>query len=344
MTRVQSPALRRRRHWNALSVSAAAITGRLSLLLSLASLLAPCGAMAQTVSEPSTALATAAAIADQEPITPIPLPPAADPERLALGERLFSDPRLSGDGKLACSSCHDLRSNGASAGRRTIAHDGSNARFDTPTVFNAALSFRLNWEGNFRALATQAESSLENPANMHTTVDEVVAKLSADPQMVELFRAAYDRPPDRDSFLDALVTFERSLLTPGSRFDRWLEGDATALSSPELDGYRMFKSFGCSSCHQGVNIGGNLFERQGVFRPLVLAKPEIVRVPSLRNVATTPPYFHDGSAATLGDAVRRMAASQLDRTLSDEQVDSIVAFLQTLTGTYRGVTVARGPQ
>jgi cytochrome c peroxidase len=104
----------------------------------------------------------------------------------------------------------------------------------------------------------------------------------------------------------------------------------------------MFKSFGCSSCHQGVNIGGNLFERQGIFRPLVLAKPDVVRVPSLRNVATTPPYFHDGSAATLNEAVHRMAASQLDRTLSDQQVDSIVAFLQTLTGNYRGVTVGGG--
>lgn len=339
MIRTRSPASRRRHHRETVFVSGAATilgaSGR-SLLICLALLLPSSGAMAQT---PDSQAPTNTPLADQEPITPIPPPPAADPLKLALGERLFSDPRLSGDGQLSCSSCHDLQANGATAGRRTVAHDGSNAPFDTPTVFNAALSFRLNWEGNFHALAAQAESSLENPANMRTSVEEVVAKLGVDPQMVEQFREAYGRPPDRTSLLDALVTFERSLLTPGSRFDRWLNGDAAALSPQELDGYRMFKSFGCSSCHQGVNIGGNLFERQGIFRPLVIGKPDVVRVPSLRNVATTSPYFHDGSAATLNQAVHRMAASQLDRTLSDQQVDSIVAFLQTLTGNYRGVTV-----
>ncbi len=276
--------------------------------------------------------------ADQEPITPIPPPPTADPLKLELGERLFADPRLSSDGKLACSSCHDLRTNGA--GRRDTAHDGSKAPFDIVTVFNAPLNFRLNWEGNFRALGAQAESSLENPANMATSVDEVLGKLNADPEMVDRFRAAYGHPPDRASFLDALVTFENSLLTPGSRFDRWLGGDTSALSAAEQGGYRLFKSLGCSSCHQGANVGGNLFQRQGIFRTLVAAKPEIVRVPSLRNVAATPPYFHDGSAPTLQEAVRRMAAAQLDRTLTDQQVDAIVAFLQTLTGTYRGAPVA----
>ncbi len=220
-----------------------------------------------------------------------------------------------------------------------MANDGSKLPFDTLTLFNAALNFRLNWEGNFRALGAQAESSLERPLNMRTSVNEVLGKLNADPEMVKQFRAAYGHVPDRTSFLDALVTFERSLLTPGSRFDRWLGGDASALSVKELDGYQLFKSLGCSSCHQGANIGGNLFERQGVFRPLVSAKPDIVRVPSLRNVATTSPYFHDGSEPNLGDAVRKMAAAQLDQTLSDQQVESIVAFLQTLTGNYRGVPV-----
>jgi cytochrome c peroxidase len=278
-------------------------------------------------------------LADQEPITPIPPPPAADPQKLALGERLFGDPRLSGDGKLACSSCHDLRTNGAGASSGNLAHDGSRAPFNTLTVFNAALSFRLNWEGNFRELGAQAESSLENPVNMNTNVNGVLGRLNADPETVRQFRAVYGRAPDRTSFLDALVTFERSLVTPGSRFDRWLTGDASVLSPKEIDGYQLFKSLGCSSCHQGVNVGGNLFERQGIFRPLASAKPEIVRVPSLRNVAATPPYFHDGSTQTLDEAVRKMAAAQLDRTLSNQQVYSIVAFLQTLTGTFRGAAV-----
>jgi cytochrome c peroxidase len=304
-------------------------------------LLLTSGAAAQA---PDPQISGVKPLADQEPITPIPPPPAADPQKLALGERLFGDLRLSGDGKLACSSCHDLRTNGASGGRTTTAHDGSSAPFDTLSIFNAALSFRLNWEGNFRELDAQAESSLENPANMNTNVKEVLGRLNADPETVRQFRAVYGRAPDRTSFLDALVTFERSLLTPGSRFDRWLGGDAAALSPKEIDGYQLFKSLGCSSCHQGANVGGNLFERQGIFRPLVAAKPEIVRVPSLRNVAATPPYFHDGSTQTLDEAVRKMAVAQLDRTLSDQQVNSIVAFLQTLTGIYRGAPVAGAPQ
>jgi cytochrome c peroxidase len=283
-------------------------------------------------------LSVAEPVADQEPITPIPPPPSADPRKLALGERLFSDPRLSADGRLSCSSCHDLRTNGA-GGRSGNAAPGDSLQFDTLTVFNASLNFRLNWEGNFRSLATQAESSLENPTNLHTNADDVARRLSADTAIVQDFRAAYGRAPDRDNVLDALVTFEKSLLTPGSRFDRWLGGDTSALSSDELAGYQLFKSFGCSSCHQGTNVGGNLFARQGIFRPLVQGKPDTVRVPSLRNVATTAPYFHDGSAATLEEAVRRMAAAQLNRTVNDEQVASLVAFLRTLTGNYRGSPV-----
>jgi cytochrome c peroxidase len=278
-------------------------------------------------------------VADHEPITPIPLPPTADPLKLALGERLFSDKRLSGSGTLACSSCHDIRTNGARPNDGTVSRP-----FDTPTVFNAVFSFRLNWEGNFRSPAAQLVSSLENPVSMHSSVEDVIRKLKTDPGIVDQFRAAYGGEPDRERFLDAIVTFERSLITPGSRFDRWLEGNRSALSDAELEGYRLFKSVGCSSCHQGVNVGGNLFERQGIFHSLVQQPPEIVRVPSLRNVATTAPYFHDGSAATLQDAVRRMAASQLDRSLTDQQVDSLVAFLRTLTGNYRGSPVMGATQ
>jgi cytochrome c peroxidase len=277
--------------------------------------------------------------ADQEPITPVPPPPASAPLKLALGERLFGDPRLSRDGTRSCSFCHDTRTNGADANPRDKAVDGSALPLTTITVFNAALSFRLNWEGNYRSLETHAEASLESPA-MGISVDEVVARLRVDPSLAQQFREAYGQDPNRSSLLDAIATYERSLLTPGSRFDRWLTGDAAALSVEERHGYRLFKSFGCISCHQGVNVGGNLYQRHGVFHPLASPKPEILRVPSLRNVATTPPYFHDGSAPTLGDAVRKMAAAQLDRTLSDEQVEAIVAFLQTLTGTYRGAPVS----
>jgi cytochrome c peroxidase len=280
----------------------------------------------------------------EEPITPIPPPPFADSRKLELGERLFSDTRLSASGNFACSSCHDLQASGADPGKAKVAHGGPDARFNTLSVFNATLNYRLNWEGNFRTLADQLESSLENPSNLNTTANDVANRLSLDPAMVEQFRAAYGHAPDRESLLDALVTFEKSLVTPGSRFDRWLGGNMSALSDKEQDGYRLFKSLGCAACHQGTNVGGNLMQRQGIFRELVAGRPTIVRVPSLRNVATTAPYFHDGSAPTLEDAIRRMAAAQLDRTLSDQQVESLVAFLKTLTGTYQGVPLSAEAQ
>lgn len=283
-------------------------------------------------------------VTDQEPITPIPPPPAVDSRKRALGERLYNDVRLSAKGDFACASCHDLRTNGAggrTAGKRPGGDSPGNGNppLNTLSVFNASLSFRLGWEGSFRTLAAQAEASIENPGSMDTDLATVASKLAADPDMTGQFFAAYGRGPDRDNVLDALTTFERTLLTPGSRFDRWLDGDAAALTADELEGYRLFKSFGCASCHQGVNAGANLFQRQGVFRQLIATGPKVVRVPSLRNVATTAPYFHDGSAATLETAVSRMAAAQLDRTLTDQQVGLLVAFLKTLTGNYRGSPV-----
>jgi cytochrome c peroxidase len=282
---------------------------------------------------------------DLEPITPIPAPPAIDPAKLALGENLFSDPRLSHDGTRTCTSCHDVRTNGADANRYDKDADGHNISFNTNTVFNAALSFRLNWEGNVRTLEEQIETAFDSPGFMGTSTDEVLGRLRSDPDMVHRFLEAYGHVPDHDSLIDAMAGYERSLVTPGSRFDQWLEGDAKALTEDEQHGYKLFKSLGCVSCHQGVNVGGNLFEQRGIFRSLSSSKPdssikrESLRVPSLRNVATTPPYFHDGSAPTLDDAIRRMAAAQLNRTLTDQQVGSITAFLKTLTGNYRGAPV-----
>jgi cytochrome c peroxidase len=255
--------------------------------------------------------------AEQEPITPVPPAPAEDPRRVALGERLFADLRLSHDNTLSCMSCHDLRTNGANA--RDAAPDGKPGVLNTPTVFNASLNFRLNWEGNCRTLEAQAASTMSSPTTMSSSVEEAVGKLRADAEMVKQFQEAYGRRPVPNDLVDALATFERTLTTPGGRFDRWLQGDEGALTAEELSGYRLFKSLGCVSCHQGVNVGGNLLQRHGIFHPLGSPEPELVRVPSLRNVATTPPYFHDGSTATLPQAVRVMAFAQLDRVLTDEQ-------------------------
>jgi cytochrome c peroxidase len=278
-----------------------------------------------------------------EPITAISCPPTIDPLKVKLGERLFGDPRLSHDNSRSCSSCHDLSTNGASPRPRDIGLDGSELPFNTLTVFNAALSFRFGWEGKVRTAESDVKSSLGNPKIMASSPSEVAEKFGADPEMRNKFIVAYGRRPDARNIIDAITSFQRTLVTPGSRFDRWLAGDATALSTDELDGYDLFKSLGCVSCHQGVNIGGNLFQRHGIFHPLGSPDPAILRVPSLRNVATTPPYFHDGSAPTLDDAVRKMAKAQLNTMLTDQQVTALVAFLHSLTGNYRGTPVGASP-
>ncbi|WP_407530993.1 cytochrome-c peroxidase [Methylobacterium oryzisoli] len=278
----------------------------------------------------------AAPAGEREPITPIPPPPDADPREVALGEHLFADPRLSGDGARACTSCHDVGSNGADNRTRNPAHGAAKPLLDVSTVFNAALSYRLGWEGKIRTLEAQAQEAIESPASMGGRVDDVLARLRDDAEIAQAFRAVFGRGPDRDGLLRALATYERSLVTPDSRFDLWLRGDSSALSPEERSGYDLFRSLGCVSCHQGVNVGANLLQRHGIFHPLASPEPAILRVPSLRNVAETAPYFHDGSAPTLREAVRRMALAQLNQTLADDDIDRIAAFLKTLTGRYRG--------
>jgi cytochrome c peroxidase len=294
-------------------------------------------------SQSSDQLLDANSTTAKEPITPIPEPDTIDPLKVKLGERLFGDPRLSHDNSRSCASCHDLRTNGASRKSHDIGLDGSDLPLNTLTVFNAALSFRFGWEGKLRNLESDIKASLENPRIMGTNLSETVEKLNTDAGMRREFVAAFGGGPNASNVVDAIASFERTLVTPGSRFDHWLAGDSAALSADELNGYILFKSLGCASCHQGVNIGGNLFERHGIFHPLASPQPEILRVPSLRNVATTPPYFHDGSAPTLDDAVRKMGRAQLNSALTDQQVNEIVAYLQSLTGNYQGVPVGASP-
>jgi cytochrome c peroxidase len=294
-------------------------------------------------SQSSDQLLDANSTAATEPITPIPEPETIDSLKVKLGDRLFGDPRLSHDNSRSCASCHDLRTNGASRNSHDVGLDGSDLPLNTLTVFNAALSFRFGWEGKLLSLESNIKASLENPRIMGTNLVEIVEKLDADAGVRREFAAAFGRGPNASNVVDAIASFERTLITPGSRFDHWLAGDPAALSTDELNGYLLFKSLGCVSCHQGVNIGGNLFERHGIFHPLASPQPEILRVPSLRNVATTPPYFHDGSAPTLDDAVRKMGRAQLNSTLTDQQVNEIVAYLQSLTGNYHGAPVGTSP-
>jgi cytochrome c peroxidase len=269
-------------------------------------------------------------------ITPVPSSLGADPDRIALGRMLFTDTRMSRGGDRACITCHDIRSNGASAVARNLTTDGTPVPRNTPTAFNAALSFRLGWAGDIPTLQDQAEIALTRPEFLGGSWPAILAVIRDDPALAGPFRAAYGRAADREAVIDAINSFERSLLTPNSRFDRWLRGDTHAVTEAERAGYALFRGIGCAACHQGVNVGGNLFEKVGIFVTIPNKAAEVLRVPSLRNVAVTAPYFDDGGVATLPEAVRLMARAQLGRELTASQTASIVAFLGTLTGSYAG--------
>jgi len=294
-----------------------------------------------------------------EPITPTPRA-EIDRAKAELGRKLFNDVRLSQTNTVACASCHRLEMGGADGRSRPLGADTRPLDFNSPSIFNVALNYRLNWRGNFRTLEQQNESVLRDPRLMNTTWDQLLAKLRADQDYVRAFRALYANGPGRAQVLDALATFQRSLVTPDARFDRYLNGQRDAISSEEEHGYQLFKSYGCIACHQGVNVGGNLLQKFGIFYdPYLLRGTRVTdadlgrfaitgiegdrlvfRVPSLRNVAITAPYLHDGSAASLPDAVKIMTRVQLGRELPDQDIDLIVKFLGTLTGEYQGRPLA----
>jgi cytochrome c peroxidase len=315
-------------------------------MLSLATIVA----VVLPIARPGSAMVLA-----EEPITPIPTIVEPDAGKVVLGERLFRDVRLSHDGNSACTSCHDLERGGDDKHARPFGADGRRLDFNTSTIFNAALSFRLNWRGNFRTLQELNEATLLSKSLMNTSWEELLPKLHADQSYLKGFADIYGAEPQRDSVLDALAAYQRSLTTPNARFDRYLRGDQHAITTDEQQGYRLFKAYGCIACHQGANIGGNLFQKFGVFAdPFAGQKStsegdlgrlaitgaqsdlHVFRVPSLRNIAVTAPYFHDGRTASLQGAVEIMARSQLGRELAESDVDLIVKFLGTLTGEYRG--------
>ncbi len=290
-----------------------------------------------------------------EPIRPIPLLTALDARKVALGHRLFHEPRLSHDNTIACASCHDLGHAGTDGRARSLGIHGAAGTFNAPSVFNAVFNFRQFWDGRAATLEEQIDSPVESAVEMGSTWPEIVAKLRATPEYAAAFTALYRDGVAPRNIQDAIATFERSLTTPNARFDRYLRGDAAALTEEEKAGYEKFKSHGCASCHQGVNVGGNLFEDLGVMADYFTERGHITRadwgrfnvtgreedrfvfkVPSLRNVARTAPYFHDGSVARLEDAVAVMGRYQLGEALPPEDVAQIVKFLETLTGEYGG--------
>jgi cytochrome c peroxidase len=277
-----------------------------------------------------------------------------DPAKVELGKRLFSDTRLSGDGKVACSTCHDLSAGGADHVPLSKGMSGQTASVNTPTVFNAALNFRQFWDGHASNLEDQVDGPLLNPREMGSSWAGALSAIERDDELSAAFAKAY-QGVNASNVRDAIATFERSLVTPDSPFDRFLAGDEAAIDDQVKRGYELFKSYGCSSCHQGRGVGGNMFQKLGVMADYFKDRGReteadqgrfnvthdevdrhVFKVPSLRNVSRTAPYLHDGSVATLEEAVRVMARYQLGRDLVATDVTTIVAFLKSLTGKYEG--------
>lgn len=297
-----------------------------------------------------------------EPIRPIPLDVRLDARKVALGDRLFHDKRLSGDDTLSCASCHPLERGGVDGRISAIGIRGAIGPINVPTVLNSAYNFRQFWDGRAASLEEQSAGPIHNPREMGSNWAQVIEKLSRDKALVAAFGESYRDGLQPRNVQEALAVFERSLTTPNARFDKYLRGDKTALRDDELQGYRLFKRYGCVACHQGVNVGGNMFQLFGVMgnyfadrgQPTVAdmgrynvthneADRHMFKVPSLRNVALTAPYFHDGSARTLDDAVDTMFRYQLGRPAPRQDKALIVKFLHTLTGELRGRSLEPSP-
>lgn len=290
----------------------------------------------------------------EEPISPVPAAERVDARKVELGRRLFHDKRLSADGSVACASCHPLERGGMDNRKRSIGVQGALGVINTPTVFNATLQFALFWDARARDTRAQVGDPIADPREMATSWVDVIAKLKANSTYRDRFIDIYERV-DEASVRDALGAFVDTLVTPDAPFDRWLMGDDSALPADAVEGYARFKALGCVACHHGVAVGGNMVQRFGIMGDYFADRGQVetadlgrynvtqrkedrhrFKVPSLRNVALTAPYFHDGSATTLADAVRVMAYYQLGRPVTEDDVRLIVAFLESLTGRWQG--------
>jgi cytochrome c peroxidase len=294
-----------------------------------------------------------------EPLQILLAPSNLDPRRVELGRLLFHDRRLSGDGTVACASCHALNRGGSDQARVSTGIRGQKGNINDPSVFNASYNIRQFWDGRAKDLNEQAGGPVENPIEMGARFPAVIAQLTAVDDYRQRFLGLFAAEGiSRRTITDAIAEFEKSLVTVGSRFDRYLRGDDAAISQEEKLGYARFKSAGCSACHFGPAVGGRTFEKLGVVRDYFAARGHVsepdygrfnvthleedryrFKVPILRNVAVTHPYLHDASAQNLQQAVTVMARYQLEDGPNDQEIGWIVKFLESLTGTYQGKPV-----
>ena len=282
-----------------------------------------------------------------EPVQPIAPAKITNPGQVELGKKLWFDPRLSKSGFISCNSCHNLSMGGSDNLKSSIGDRWQQGPINSPTVLNSSLNLAQFWDGRAKDLKEQAGGPIANPGEMAFTHELAVDLLRSIPQYVQEFKTVFGH--DKLTIAEvttAIAAFEETLVTPNSRFDQWLQGDKKALKNDELAGYQLFKDSGCVACHNGPNLGGNSFQKMGIVEPYKTTSTAEGRsavtgndadrfnfkVPTLRNVELTYPYFHDGSADTLAQAVDVMGRLQLGRKFSDDENGKIVAFLKTLTG------------
>lgn len=291
--------------------------------------------------------------ATDQPITPLPARLQLDARKVALGRRLFHDRRLSRDDTVSCASCHLMSRGGADARALAVGIDGKTNTVNTPTVLNSGFNASQFWDGRAGSLEEQAAGPVHNPVEMASKWHEVITKLRRDAEYPRAFAEIWPDGITAANIQSALADFERGLITPDAPFDRYLRGETQALSPLAQRGWALFRDLGCIACHQGVNVGGNMYANLGVMgdyfadRDKPVLKSDLGRfnvtgreedrhmfkVPGLRNVERTAPYFHDGSVATLGEAVDLMARYQLGIRLEPEQREALLAFLASLNGT-----------
>lgn len=289
-------------------------------------------------------------IIGEEPIKPIPQSIVYDRAKALLGKKLFHDPILSKDGAVACANCHQLDSGGDDGLNYSKGIRGEEGKINTPTVFNAFYNFRLFWDGRAKNLEEQVLGSIEGPGGMGHTMKGAVAQLKKEREYRDMFAKNYPDGITSGNLVDAIAEFEKALITPDAPFDRYLRGDENALTNEAKKGYRLFKSKGCILCHNGVLVGANLYNKFSIYqesnsthlgRYNVTKREEdkyVFKVPSLRNIALTAPYMHNGCVETLEEAVYRMIHYQLGRSMDSEEVWAIVEFLESLTGEIPDIT------
>ena len=294
----------------------------------------------------ATLAATTTALA-AEPIQPIKPVHNINLAQVELGKKLYFDPRLSKSGFISCNSCHNLSMGGTDNLKTSIGDHWQQGPINAPTVLNSSLNLAQFWDGRAADLKAQAGGPIANPGEMGFSHQLAVSVLESIPEYVIEFKQVFGSDTiDIDKVTAAIAEFEKTLVTPNSRFDRWLLGDADALTPTGLAGYELFKSSGCIACHNGEAVGGNSFQKMGVVEPYQAKSPAEglssvtgkdadrfkFKVPTLRNVEMTYPYFHDGEAETLTEAVDVMGRLQLGKQFSKEENSRIVAFLKSLTG------------